>query len=43
MQLVEHYLHEAGNFENIRALDRSPRRVFSDPLYAVVGESTGSA
>jgi SAM-dependent methyltransferase len=41
MQLVEHYLREAGNFENVRALDRSPRRMFSDPLYAVVGESKG--
>lgn len=33
---------EAGNFENVRSLDRSPRRMFSDPLYAVVGESTSS-
>ncbi len=41
MQLVEHFLQEAGNFRNIRGLDRSPRRVFSDPLYAVIGESTG--
>ncbi len=41
MWLVERYLEEAGNFENIRSLDRSPRRMFSDPLYAVVGESTG--
>ena len=43
MQLVERYLHEAGNFEDVRSLDRSPRRMFSDPLYAVVGESTGPA
>ena len=42
MRLVERYLEEAGNFFNIRSLDRSPRRLFSDPLYAVVGESTGS-
>jgi SAM-dependent methyltransferase len=42
MRLVERYLEEAGNFANIRSLDRSPRRMFSDPLYAVVGESTGS-
>jgi hypothetical protein len=42
MRLVERYLEEAGNFLNIRSLDRSPRRLFSDPLYAVVGESTGS-
>jgi hypothetical protein len=38
MRLVEEYLQEAGNF---RSLDRSPRRLFSDPLYAVIGESTG--
>jgi ubiquinone/menaquinone biosynthesis C-methylase UbiE len=41
LRLVERYLEEAGNFENIRGLDRSPRRLFSDPLYAVIGESTG--
>jgi SAM-dependent methyltransferase len=41
MRLVEEYLQEAGNFRNVRSLDRSPRRLFSDPLYAVVGESTG--
>ena len=39
--LVERYLQEAGNFENIRGLDRSPRRLFSDPLYAVIGDSVG--
>jgi SAM-dependent methyltransferase len=41
MRLVENYLEAAGNFENVRSLDRSPRRMFSDPLYAVIGESTG--
>ncbi|HEX2098023.1 MAG TPA: hypothetical protein VHF46_03085, partial [Rubrobacteraceae bacterium] len=41
MRLVETYLSDAGNFENVRSLDRSPRRIFSDPVYAVVGESTG--
>ncbi len=41
VRLVEEYLREAGNFENVRGLDRSPRRIFSDPLYAVIGESTG--
>ena len=41
MRLVERYLQDAGNFRNVRSLDRSPRRMFSDPLYAVVGESTG--
>jgi hypothetical protein len=43
VRLVEEYLREAGNFENVRGLDRSPGRVFSDPLYAVIGESTGTA
>ena len=41
MRLIEHYLEEAGNFRTIRSLDRSPRRLFSDPLYTVTGESTG--
>jgi ubiquinone/menaquinone biosynthesis C-methylase UbiE len=41
VRLVEEYLREAGNFENVRGLDRSPRRMFSDPLYAVIGESKG--
>jgi SAM-dependent methyltransferase len=41
MRLVEGYLQEAGNFRNIHSLDRSPRRLFSDPLCAVVGRSTG--
>ncbi len=42
VRLVEGYLEEAGNFRNVRGLDRSPRRLFSDPLYAVIGESTGA-
>ncbi len=42
MRLVESYLEEAGSFDNVRGLDRSPRRMFSDPLYAVVGEGAGS-
>jgi SAM-dependent methyltransferase len=41
MQLVESYLREAGNFRDIHSLDRSPRRLFSDPLYAAVARSTG--
>jgi SAM-dependent methyltransferase len=41
MQLVERYLREAGNWKDVRGLDRSPRRLFSDPLYAIVGRSTG--
>jgi len=39
VRLVERYLHEAGNWSNVHSLDRSPRRLFSDPLYAVIGES----
>jgi hypothetical protein len=38
MRLLDSYLEETGNF---RCLDRSPRRVFGDPLYAVVAESMG--
>jgi len=41
MRLVDSYLEEAGNFSNVRSLDRSPRCVFGDPLYAVVAESAG--
>jgi SAM-dependent methyltransferase len=41
MRLVEHYLKEAGNWKDVSSLDRSSRRMFSDPLYAVVGYSTG--
>ncbi|MGI8909911.1 MAG: methyltransferase domain-containing protein [Rubrobacteraceae bacterium] len=42
MRLVEEYLRKAGNWNGIHRLDRSPRRMFSDPLYAVIGRSTGS-
>lgn len=41
MRLVEQYLRDAGNWRDIQSFDRSPRRMFSDPLYAVVGRSTG--
>ncbi|MDQ4083910.1 MAG: methyltransferase domain-containing protein, partial [Actinomycetota bacterium] len=41
VRLVEECLREAGNFENVRGLDRSLGRMFSDPLYAVIGQSTG--
>ena len=41
MRLVERYLHEAGNWSDVHSLDRSPRRLFTDPLFAVVGRSTG--
>lgn len=37
MRLVERYMREAGNLDNIRSLDRSPKGFFSDPLYGVVG------
>ncbi len=40
-RLVERYLREAGNWEDIHSLDRSPRCPFGDPLYAVVGRNTG--
>lgn len=38
---VTRMLEEAGNWTNIEQLDRSPRRWRSDPLFAVVGRSTG--
>ena len=41
IRIVEGYLHDAGSWRGIHSLDRSPRRVFSDPLYAVIGRSTG--
>ncbi len=41
VRLVEGYLRDAGNWDEIVGLDRSPRRLFSDPLYAVVGRSKG--
>lgn len=41
LRLVEQYLREAGNWRDVRGVDRSPRRMFSDPLYAVVGHGTG--
>jgi hypothetical protein len=41
MRLVEDYLREAGNFDDIRSFDRSPRGFFSDPLFAVIGKKIG--
>ena len=41
MHLVERYLQDAGNFREVRSLHRSPRRLFTDSLYAVIGESAG--
>lgn len=40
-QLVKKYFEEAGNWRDMQVLDRSPRRWRGDPLYAVVGRSTG--
>ena len=39
MELVQEYLREAGNWSNVRSLDRSPDHPFADPLYAVVATS----
>lgn len=41
VRLVEEYPRKAGNFENVRGVDRSPRRMSSGPLCAVIGKSTG--
>ncbi|CAA9568215.1 MAG: hypothetical protein AVDCRST_MAG86-1280 [uncultured Truepera sp.] len=38
LELVEGYLQEAGNWEGIEGLDRSPNR-WGDPLYAVVARA----
>lgn len=40
-RLVERYLLDAGNWTEFELLDRSPRRLFGDPLLAVVGRSAG--
>ncbi len=42
VRLIESYLDETGNFENLAASIGVPRLLFSDPLYAVIGESTGA-
>jgi SAM-dependent methyltransferase len=39
MKLVEEYLQQSGTWSGIQALDRSPKRPFADPLYAVVARS----
>ena len=44
LELVRHFLEEAGTWTDIVPLDRSPRvagRRRGDPLYAVVGRATG--
>jgi SAM-dependent methyltransferase len=38
-ELVMGYLRTAGNWSDVRALDRSPRAPGADPLFAVVGLS----
>lgn len=42
LALVEEYLREAGNWENIQSKDRSPDHPFADPLYAVIARSAKS-
>lgn len=37
LELVSRYYDAAGMFDQIEQLNRSPRRRWSDPLYAVVG------
>ncbi len=39
-QLVERYFADAGNWEAVEVLDRSPDRRRGDPLYAVIGRSS---
>jgi SAM-dependent methyltransferase len=39
--LVRRYFALSGRFERVRAMDRSPRRWLSDPLFAVVGAASG--
>jgi len=39
--LVEEYVRQADNLGHVRGLDRSPRGLFSDPPYAVIGKSKG--
>lgn len=41
MALVEQYLHQAGNWDQIESLDRSPNPDSTDPLFAVIGRSKG--
>jgi SAM-dependent methyltransferase len=41
LQLVERYMAEAGNLTDIEGLNRSPSGWRGDPLYAVIGRSTG--
>ncbi|MBA3943543.1 MAG: methyltransferase domain-containing protein [Herpetosiphonaceae bacterium] len=40
-QLVSRYFQDAGKWRDIQVLDRSSRSRRNDPLYAVVGRSTG--
>jgi ubiquinone/menaquinone biosynthesis C-methylase UbiE len=42
-ELVMRYLRAAGNWTDIRTLDRSPRIPGADPLFAVVGLSAPPA
>jgi SAM-dependent methyltransferase len=40
--LVESYLREAGNYQEIETLDRSPRQPASDPLFAVIARAAAT-
>jgi hypothetical protein len=40
--LIAHYFAEAGNWTDLRCLDRTPPGG-GDPLYAVIGRSLGPA
>lgn len=37
LELVSRYYEATGMFDQVEQLNRSPRRLWSDPLYAVVG------
>jgi SAM-dependent methyltransferase len=39
VQLVQRYFQDAGNWNQVEALDRSPSQWRGDPLYAVIGRS----
>ncbi len=40
-KLIEHFLHEAGNWDHCLVQDRSPHRLGGDPLYLILAESHG--
>jgi hypothetical protein len=40
-RLVQRYFADAGNWTDVEVLDRTPRAGRGDPLFAVIGRSTG--